>query len=287
MGTFTSGNYVPCQYTSPSPASQTTVSVPPTYTIVLREFIRGNYIAGPGYCVPGLYVNGVPPGFGTYFHGDSRNFMATPSQESPPSNPFRAMQTAILQPESAAAGNGVGGQATGLSGTTREYDSGSLTPGFDPAGSGLILNPSILDNVVTCSGGANEIGQMTASNPPAPSSPTRVNAHAVSVQLVGSGVNPLTLSIFTPAFKWNVTVTVDHSNPAAVKASASGTHTCFPANEIWITSSSNASSPYYIWEYGPGGASPNAMDESISYLTGCLTGAFSAINVTGSTTLPK
>jgi hypothetical protein len=66
-----------------------------------------------------------------------------------------------------------------------------------------------------------------------------------------------TLEAIPLLLSWNITVSIDHSNPSAVKVSASGTHTCYPGFEIWVTSSSSPSSPYYVWEYGPGGPTPN------------------------------
>ena len=123
-----------------------TVISAPTYTIYLREFIRANYILGPLPCVPIMNLQAGP--FLTYFHGDSRNFLANPLQESPPSNPYRAQQGILVQPETAVSPSGSGGVASWLSGTTRQYDSGSFVVGNDPAGSGVILNPAIPDNVV-------------------------------------------------------------------------------------------------------------------------------------------
>jgi hypothetical protein len=232
-------------------------------------------------------VNGAA-GYGTYFDGDNRNFMANPPVETPSSNPYRAMQTAVLQPETAISPSGVGGTSTALSGTTREYDSGSLVAGSDAAGSGLAINLAMPDSVVTCSGGANEIGKATATAPALPAAPTRLNAHAVSAVFSGQSSNPLTLAIFTPSISWNITVTIDHTNPSAVKVSASGTDTCYPAAEIWVTSSSNSSAPYYVLEYGPGGATPSvAYDESTSYLAKCLSGINGPITVNNSTTLPQ
>jgi hypothetical protein len=272
------------QQSQPSPPVSATL--PPVYTVVMREFIRGNYVAGPFNCFPGVYLNG-PIGHPTYFRGDSRNFMANPPPENPPSNPYRAMQTVVVQPESAVSSSGVGGTSAGLSGTTREYDSTPLIAGSDPAGSGQIIDPAIPDAVVRCRGGAVEIGVATASAPAAPT-PTRQNAHAVSVVFTGKSLNPITPASLTPAISWTITVTVDHTDPNAVRVSASGSHTCYPAAEIWVTSSANPGAPYYVWEYGPGGQTPNvAYDESTTYLSDCLFGFNPAITVNGSTTLPQ
>jgi hypothetical protein len=150
------------------PASKNTASLtvtgPPVYTVAMREFIRANWIQGPLTCNDAYTGYAYP----VYFHGDSRNFDSNPQQETPPSNPFRATQVAVVQPEAASSPSGVGGPFLFQSGTTRQYDSASLIPGNDPAGSGYILNPSIPDSVAAYCNGSAQITGIATATPPSP-----------------------------------------------------------------------------------------------------------------------
>jgi hypothetical protein len=251
-----------------SPAAAGTVSI--TY----RAFIRADWVQGPTDCTPAslspIHLPGIGPAL--YYRGDHRNFGLNPSNPAylPPSNPYRASEWATVNLGAANPLPGV----LGDTGTTRQYDTQSLIANFgndvDPAGTGEVINPFILDAPRPCNGTIGLVQKPKAVPNWTPTATVNTDG-SVSVVFSGSGYNPGE-PIAAP-FTWSFVVTISADGSTA---SVSGSHTCYPAHELIVNG-------IFLWRFGPNylfdsnqamtgpGASPNAADNDTNYLVGCLT----------------
>ena len=241
----------------------------PPISVTYRNFIRPNWLRGPVDCPTAL------PGSPIYFRGDSRNFAVNPLPSVPYSNPFRVMQNVILVPGSDM------NLASADTGITRNYPGTALITDFlmlDPAATGFVVDPSLNDTASgICNSGTPTLyqkAQLDIQYPYnlVPSSVVR-KEHILTQTFAGVAANPLSIAI--ASIKWSFDVVVDDTIPTQLKVSVNGTHTCYPAHELYFGGN-------LLWRYGPGG-SPDAVNKSIavapqdtntSYIFNCLTGVF-------------
>jgi hypothetical protein len=83
-----------------------------------------------------------------------------------------------------------------------------------------------------------------------------ISGTLTSVNLYGSGQDPLEPKI--GGIKWNMTISIDESNPNSPRVSVSGTHTCYPEHLIKV----NGVTVYDV---------PPLFNNTV-YLLGCLLG---------------
>jgi hypothetical protein len=91
-----------------------------------------------------------------------------------------------------------------------------------------------------------------------------------SVTFTGSAKDPLEPQLVSPAISWNLTVTINESNPAAPTAQVSGSHTCYPAHIIKVNGTVVYDS---LRDYGM------PARNTTQYLAECLTGIFAPVQV--------
>jgi len=190
------------------------------------------------------------------------------------------MQTATIQPEASQNSNLI--NQSWNTGTTRNYGPSALV--YDSNGR-LIVDPTIDDTPTNiCNVGLYQKAQLPPDNVAISISyngdvnPKRNSAHAVTEVLSGQGSDPLESDF--GSIKWSLAVTVDTTNPLAPKVSIAGTHTCYPAREVYVNGT-------LIWQYGPGnhplglsGSTDIAYEDTDGvYIVGCLSGASSQIPV--------
>jgi hypothetical protein len=88
-----------------------------------------------------------------------------------------------------------------------------------------------------------------------------------SVNFQGAAANPLELS---PPLTWNLTVTINESNPSAPTAQVSGTHTCYPAHTIKVNGT-------VVYDSFAAYGIPES--NNLVYLAKCLSGKFPPVPV--------
>ena len=242
-----------------------------------------------------------------YYHGDNRVFNRNPVDSTNPwSPPYRVMQQAVVESEKTKNASGSVGTSADT-GITRKYAGGFLIADSGASNilnDGRILDPTINDNQLTSCGPSIKglYGKARASFVP---SPLNRNVSTVSVQRYADhsvitnfhmiGYDPLEPSLFAPISS-DISVKIDTAYPVNPVATISGSHTCYPAHEVYVNGR-------LIWGYGPG-ASPagvnglgqfvgqnvlSAQDVDthgfLAYLFFCLSGQSPNINFSNQMTL--
>jgi hypothetical protein len=106
---------------------------------------------------------------------------------------------------------------------------------------------------------------------PNPTYSFNLQNHTATVNFVGSGQNPLEYTgPGSPSISWNLTVTINESNPAVPTAQVSGTHTCYPAHNVKVNGT-------VVYDSQTNYGMPAA--NSVAYLAECLTGALPPVQV--------
>ena len=202
----------------------------PHYAISYASYIPVDNIAGPRPCV---YPGSLPL---LIYAGDAYRYT------------YRTAQTAILVPGALRKYNFVAD-----TGPTRNYGYGSPSGPFVGAQfqatlSSIPTNPLDLFNSPyfgldedeqpnDCfKWNAKGKGDTTAmsSNTFNAISKFLLSNGKSSLELRGSGKNPLEDQDFTPPIVWDMLITIDESNPSAPLARVDGSHTCYPAHRVTI-----------------------------------------------------
>jgi hypothetical protein len=246
---------------TPTPGSQQTSNSEPVtvtqnsnaiWNVEHRAFIRANWVKSPLGCGPfGVPLPGVSRSM--WVRGDNRDFAITPMlTPGLPSGPAYRVRDTV------AVAAGIGGpvvQQSGDQGVSREYDTMSLRPDvlhFDPAGSGQIIDPNMIDATRSCNGGFGLVakGRGVPSLLPAASVALNPRDGTVAVTFRGSASDPNILgsSLLGP-IQWNLVVTISSDQSTATII---GSHTCFPAHEVIINGRIVSSTEgEVLWQYGP------------------------------------
>ncbi|MEO8368840.1 MAG: hypothetical protein ABI806_06550 [Candidatus Solibacter sp.] len=278
-----SHNFTPAPDQQQNSPSKTVVVKPNTLgtiSIDYRAFIRANWVLSPASCVGG--VADIPLDLGSSLHvrGDNRTFSLSPQQlrNFPQSPPYRAYERLQLTPPTGF------GQPWTLSGpvkdqgVSREYDGASLVTdsyALDPAGTGKIIDLSILDVPRICNGGSGLV-KSEKGTPDIPPPSISTSAQGVTVTFSGQASDPnIRGAGFFAPIQWALAVTI---SPDGSTASVIGSHTCFPAHEILVNGK-------FLWRYGPNygsgtngvtavpfptAAAPSRADNDRDLLSRCL-----------------
>ena len=103
--------------------------------------------------------------------------------------------------------------------------------------------------------------------------PQRTSDYSISQTCSGVAGDPVVpLADYVAPIRWSFAVTIDSTNPSAVTATITGTHTCYPAHEVYVNGQT-------LWLYGPGGrpgpGNPStavvSQDSDTNFLFNCLT----------------
>jgi hypothetical protein len=281
------------QQSNSKPVNVVTSGCPGCTYLQYRAFIRANWVQSPAGCLAGNdqvpYVPVPTPGSTPLLvRGDNRNFQWLPQNTPNPTlpnfpggPPFRVYEPITISPLPGGGWTTSIGGNPGYQGVSREYDGDSLIADLtdiDPAGTGLIIDNSIVDTPKVCNGG-KQLVEKEEIYPAQAQASTTVNPDgSVGTTFTGFGRDPnVFLSVLAQIY-WNLTVTISADGSTA---SISGTHTCFPAHEVYTNSGR------VLWQYGPnygsgtnaGNASPYATaappsiaDNDVILLSRCLLG---------------
>jgi hypothetical protein len=112
--------------------------------------------------------------------------------------------------------------------------------------------------------------QALTNSMPSPTYSFNLQNSAGTVNFVGSAKDPLEPQTLSPSISWNLTVTINESNPAAPTAQVYGTHTCYPAHNVKVNGTVvyDSQANYHMPAYN-----------NVAYLAGCLSGMISPVVV--------
>ena len=167
---------------------------------------------------------------------------------------FRTAESVLAVPDSRLYTN-----QSVQTGTTENYGFGSPVhpPNLSSADEDAKYNDCYLANAI---GQASTSGMsVTVSFP---------GSHAATAGLSGSAGNPLVFLTGYP-ITWNMAVSLNDAAPSAPTAYVIASHTCYPAHTVTVNRTT-------IYSYQP-------PSNSLSYITGCLTGNGYIGPVTGNT----